>query len=578
MQSNFSHRASEGSPIMEGPFSTGPSEVVNSDSKNSLSSSSYESASSALSECGDPASLNGSPLHGQLVGNSILDTDTETEEEADDGHHSDTCGTSGSNGGGLDTTSPETTNSTGDSSYNTYPYVSIRKYASALDLSQPIDLSGNGCGIPAGSMMGPNGEVTKMSDASTCTSVGPSHEHVDYSISSHSQYPNMVSFRFCNCFNLLLTLSLKQATGALAHPSGSHQHALVSYSVLGHHPYTISLPPSAYNQQQLQSLESNPSTGSLTTQSPAVKETKATNITQTSSLPSSRRPSTNLTPSQMAAAMAHVPQRVFIRVPVKDIAIQTDFPEDHSLMSGSSASSSSTSSVRDHSDIVDQTTTTTTSTLTAHDHLNLNQLSLREQQHLLQQAVQQVLLGLQQNMSMFSSQLASSQIPQQLGHHPDLKQNRSVSVDHSNPAILQAQVASPAIAHVQSRLPADHSATISACASDKYQSELHSQHQQAPYGHILPPMALSQQHGIPGAPSFVDNSQPAWSHSGAFVSNTSAVQQLALMAVNHLVEQVRSVSVGILACQTNCSFLSNLDCWSWFVHSDGATIGAVTPF
>lgn len=174
-----------------------PTDVANSDSKNSFSSSSYESASSALSECGEPVSLNGSPLQEQPpVQDTKAETDTETEgedeEEVDDGHHSDTCGTNDSNGG-LDTTSPETTNSTGDSSYHTYPYVSIRKYASALDLSKPIDLSTQLS--TSGTLVGPDGEVTKMSDASTFTegSENQQTQPVDYSSMSHSHHLHMVS-------------------------------------------------------------------------------------------------------------------------------------------------------------------------------------------------------------------------------------------------------------------------------------------------------------------------------------------------------------------------------------------------
>ena len=99
-----------------------------------------------------------------------MDSETETEEDEedlDDGHHSDTCmsGTNeGSNNGGMDTTSPETTNSTGDSSYHTYPYVSIRRYASALDLSKTNDPNGSNANSTHVDSC-----FTKMSDASTCT-------------------------------------------------------------------------------------------------------------------------------------------------------------------------------------------------------------------------------------------------------------------------------------------------------------------------------------------------------------------------------------------------------------------------
>lgn len=187
-QQNDDSTTSSDSTIMPEEAS-GPTDVANSDSKNSLSSSSYESASSALSECGEPVSLNGSPLYETKA---ETDTETEEEEEVDDGHHSDTCGTNDSNGG-LDTTSPETTNSTGDSSYHTYPYVSIRKYASALDLSKPIDLSTQLS--TSGTLVGPDGEVTKMSDASTFTegSINQQTHPVDYSSMSHSHHLNTVS-------------------------------------------------------------------------------------------------------------------------------------------------------------------------------------------------------------------------------------------------------------------------------------------------------------------------------------------------------------------------------------------------
>lgn len=194
-QQNDDSTTSSDSTIMPEEAS-GPTDVANSDSKNSISSSSYESASSALSECGEPVSLNGSPLHEQCPvqeTGGVTESETEEEEEeVDDGHHSDTCGTNDSNGG-LDTTSPETTNSTGDSSYHTYPYVSIRKYASALDLSKPIDLSTQLS--TSGTLVGPDGEVTKMSDASTFTeeSANQQTQPVDYSSMSHSHHLNMVS-------------------------------------------------------------------------------------------------------------------------------------------------------------------------------------------------------------------------------------------------------------------------------------------------------------------------------------------------------------------------------------------------
>ncbi|KAI2803035.1 Wnk2p [Blomia tropicalis] len=459
-------------------------DVVNSDSKTSLSSSSYESASSALSECivesNTPASLPNSPLRHALKQTpllaTVMDSETETEEDEedlDDGHHSDTCmsGTNeGSNNGGMDTTSPETTNSTGDSSYHTYPYVSIRRYASALDLSKTNDPNGSNANSTHVDSC-----FTKMSDASTCTgSFSPQQETlesaIDYSMNHHHHHHNMTS---------------------VDHPS------FVGHHNVGCGIYTGSSQPLSLDSNQSSNV--TPIDNNL-----VLKHSNVTNITQTSSLPSSRRPSTNLIHGQVAAAIAAAqvtgnsqaaqPQRVFIRIPVKDIAIQTDFPDDHSLMSGSSASSSSTSSIRgDHSEMIDHSTITNTSTSTLSapqtydNQLTLNQLSTNEQQALLQQAVRQVLLGLQQNMNMFSHQFAQQQQQQQQhqkqhysgSHHPDskqLKQNRSASIDNTN----QFQ---PAVPHAltnhglpNARLPTDHSATISACNSEMYHTELAHQH------------------------------------------------------------------------------------------------------
>lgn len=63
-------------------------------------------------------------------------------DEEDDGHHSDGClsGTTVStNLGHLDTTiSPEMTNLTNDSNYNTFPYV--KRHISDIDLSKESDV------------------------------------------------------------------------------------------------------------------------------------------------------------------------------------------------------------------------------------------------------------------------------------------------------------------------------------------------------------------------------------------------------------------------------------------------------
>lgn len=306
------------------------------------------------------------------------------------------------------------------------------------------------------------------------------------------------------------------------------------YTLPANHPYMM---PVYNGQQQPHSLDSNQSTASSTANVTSAKDPKAV-VTQTSSLPSSRRPSTNLTPGQMAAAIfsaAQVPQRVFIRVPVKDIGIQTDFPEDHSLMSGSSASSSSTSSVREHSELIEHThsTSTTTNTLTSPNQLSLNQLSSKEQQQLLQQAVQHLLNGLRQ--SMMAAQ--GSQLYQQPAHYMPDSKHRASSVDHTN--LLSQQSQSTTIAQAQSRLPVDHSATISACASDVYQSEL----MHSPFTHqnnqTLPFTSLIQQ----DAGSLVaDQAQPMWANPEAFTQNNAlnsvANHQLELFAVKQLLKQV----------------------------------------
>lgn len=141
------------------PASTG--EVIHSDSKNSISSSSYESASEALSETEIPTRLVNGPVEATQPSQqppAALEDDFE-----DDGHHSDGC-FSNTNSGPPDTTSPEMTNSTNDSSYHTYPYVSImRRYASALDLSKPIELE-DGTKVPANSAAG-SGPMVPTSNA-----------------------------------------------------------------------------------------------------------------------------------------------------------------------------------------------------------------------------------------------------------------------------------------------------------------------------------------------------------------------------------------------------------------------------
>lgn len=312
-----------------------------------------------------------------------------------------------------------------------------------------------------------------------------------------------------------------------------HDHH-TPFALPPNHSYMMSAVYSSSGQQQPHSLDSNQSTGSSTAAHVAsvAKDLKAV-VTQTSSLPSSRRPSTNLTPGQMAAAIAaaQVPQRVFIRVPVKDVAIQTDFPEDHSLMSGSSASSSSTSSVRDHSELIEHNSTstmTTNSTLTSHDQLSLNQLSSKEQQLLLQQAVQHLLNGLRQ--SMMAAQ-GSQMYQQQPAHFQSDLKNRASSVDHTN---LLSQQSQSSVVPAQARnLPPDHSATISACASDVYQSELlhspfaHQNHQTLPFSTLIQS----------------ESGSPAPDQQLPFIPLANSE----LLAMKHLLKQVCNTLVFLIA-------------------------------
>lgn len=115
------------------------SEVSHSDSKNSISSSSYESASSAISE---PVDVCHSPV--QTINNKpvAVPASSLTSDDEDDGHHSDGClsGTTiSTNLGNLDmTVSPEMTNLTNDSNYNTFPYV--KRHISDIDLSKDPDV------------------------------------------------------------------------------------------------------------------------------------------------------------------------------------------------------------------------------------------------------------------------------------------------------------------------------------------------------------------------------------------------------------------------------------------------------
>ena len=167
-----------------------------------------------------------------------------------------------------------------------------------------------------------------------------------------------------------------------------------------------------------------------------------------SSLPSSRRPSTNFAPSQLALASQlasglHQPTRVFIRIPVKDVGIQVDLDNSKSIV-GNNLQDIGT--ITDHYD--NETNPQPPTTLT------LSQLSVKDQQFLLHQAVQYVLMSLQQNMGFLAPQLlanaqqqqqkislqktsSASMVPttstidhQLLSDSNAAKQNRSVSVDN----------------------------------------------------------------------------------------------------------------------------------------------------
>ena len=477
---------------------------TDSDSKSSLSSSSYESASSAMnmmisssSSSSDDVVLSGERQQQNLVFDAIgssSDTNDEDDEKMlevkkvlkkeqfeevvekvlihcdDDGHHSDTTGTTNEVIVDSSNISPETTNSTGDSSYHTYPYISIRKYASALDLTNKDKDNKDKRDIK---------EIPLNQQSS----------------------PSTISCGGSGCEKIMMTPAVTATIVPTCNMPSDHK----LYQQQQHPGYLISIPHSSIPSSVCHQLHPEYSGSHQSSEQSKVTITQ----TSSSSLPSSRRPSTNLIPNQVVSATIHatpltmtsgvhghaVPQRVFIRIPVKDVGTQTDFlqssegPIDYSLHSSTNSSTSSTSSsIRD---ILDSSSTlsgqghshhhhqsqvhhnTATSSITSAP-LSLNQLSLTEQQILLQQAVHQVLVSLQQNMTLFSSQLlagsfgslgsergqqtsgehnnlgghslplflpASLSVPQQQQQHqssnkprpPNLmKQGRSVSIDHTS--------------------------------------------------------------------------------------------------------------------------------------------------
>lgn len=292
-----------------------------------MSSTSYESASSGPSETEFQ-----SPTH--------VAPPTAVDDFEDDGHHSDTgFSIVNCNCGPIETTSPEMTNSTGDSSYHTYPYVSIRRYASALDLSKPID-------------------INQCDDYK-------SHTEAD----SHG-YPSHVC-------NEVLQQYLSNNTNMIS--TG-----------------TNTIPSSSYCQ----------STGTHS---------------QASSLPSSRRSSTNMTPAHMGSTIHHVhPERVIIRISVKDVETQTDFDNEPCPHCHQQSSNDKT-----HYDF---------GTNTEMGSLSFTQLPTKEQQMLLQQAFQHVMMSLQ-NMNLFGPQYYNY-----MESNQQVKHGRSISIDNGQVTLKSSQL------------------------------------------------------------------------------------------------------------------------------------------
>lgn len=113
---------------------------------------------------------------------------------------------------------------------------------------------------------------------------------------------------------------------------------------------------------------------------------------QCSSLPSSRRPSTNFAPSQILANNLNS-TRVYIRVPVKDVEVQVD-------MSGKKSEKVNVSTQTDFP-------------------LAMSQLTPNDQQLLLKQAIEYVLMGIQNQKDINMT-----------GEMSNVKQARSISIDH----------------------------------------------------------------------------------------------------------------------------------------------------
>lgn len=149
-----------------------------------------------------------------------------------------------------------------------------------------------------------------------------------------------------------------------------------------------------------------------------IQEQNLSQDQQSSSLPSSRRQSTNFSPSQLALVNGiYHPTRVFIRIPVKDVGVQVDLIKEDQRFFSSNVSCNNLQDIG-----------------TSTDHQpSLAQLSLKDQQYLFQQALQYVLLGIQQNMGFLGSQLSMQQ--KSLFHsHPSLV-SHSLNDLYTNPAI-----------------------------------------------------------------------------------------------------------------------------------------------
>ncbi|OTF79030.1 hypothetical protein BLA29_003411, partial [Euroglyphus maynei] len=334
-------------------------EVTHSDSKGSLSSGSYESASSGLSENADgclcsPTANEVAKSLGQSNEPSLPVTRASSltsDEDEDDGHHSDGCCSGSTNiGASFDPdVSPEMTNSTGDSSYNTYPYVSLRRYASALDLSKQNDVV---------VVIDENGAPT------------------------HVRTP------------------LKSSIMAPSTPAVSSQNEVLQQYLTNYQNY---MDPA----NMVADITPNKDKLAQQTAKPTPMLTDCQQQSSSSSLPSSRRPSTNYAPSQLALASQlasglHQPTRVFIRIPVKDVGIQVNLDNSKSII-GNNLQDMGT--ITDHFDNENNLQKSTT--------LTLAQLPLKDQQFLLHQAVQYVLMSLQQNMGFLAPQLLATVQQQQ---------------------------------------------------------------------------------------------------------------------------------------------------------------------